>query len=235
MMADVAVEDLLDDINTDAMTPAWVCFNHRPEDLAREAYAGLIVDGERLFERDALIEAVSRSSSRAIARESAARARPRCRPRSGVASDRHRGVVRPDPRRQQHQPGRPDGRSRDAARAAGGEGVPLEEFYRDYDPITQLVVQHGGLFPSPRRSRRRESSCPLPRRAAPDDHGREDPGPARRGRSGVRQAGRLLVVRVDGGYYARVHHGPGALLPAAGVRRRLPHRDPSASRSSRTT
>jgi len=54
-MADLSVDDLLDDINTDAMTPAWVCFNHRPEDLAREAYAGLIVDGERLFEREALI------------------------------------------------------------------------------------------------------------------------------------------------------------------------------------
>ena len=53
-MDDLSVEDLLDDINTDAMTPAWVCFNHRPEDLAREAYAGLIVDGERLFPRDAL-------------------------------------------------------------------------------------------------------------------------------------------------------------------------------------
>ena len=54
-MEDLTVEDLLDDINTDAMTPAWVCFNHRPEDIARDAYAGLIVDGKRLFERDALI------------------------------------------------------------------------------------------------------------------------------------------------------------------------------------
>src|SRR5688500_20194400 len=53
-MKNLRVEDLLDDINTDVMTPAWVCFNHRPEDLAREAYAGLIVDGERLFPRDAL-------------------------------------------------------------------------------------------------------------------------------------------------------------------------------------
>src|SRR5512144_2837103 len=53
-MSDLKVEELLDDINTDAMTPAWVCFNHRPEDLAREAYAGLIVDGKRLFEREAL-------------------------------------------------------------------------------------------------------------------------------------------------------------------------------------
>src|SRR5688572_28926932 len=54
-MDDVSVESLLDDVNTDAMTPAWVCFSHRPEDLARVAYAGLIVDGKRLFERDALI------------------------------------------------------------------------------------------------------------------------------------------------------------------------------------
>src|SRR5881227_2007210 len=54
-MKDLRVEELLDDINTDVMTPAWVCFDHRPEDLARNAYAGLIVDGKRLFEQDALI------------------------------------------------------------------------------------------------------------------------------------------------------------------------------------
>src|SRR5215213_5759371 len=54
-MQDLTVEDLLDDINTDAMTPAWVCFSHKPEDIARNAYAGLIVDGKRLFEQDALI------------------------------------------------------------------------------------------------------------------------------------------------------------------------------------
>ena len=54
-MKDLSVDDLLDDINTDAMTPAWVCFSHKPEDIARDAYAGLIVDGKRLFEHDALI------------------------------------------------------------------------------------------------------------------------------------------------------------------------------------
>ncbi|HLJ75433.1 MAG TPA: aconitate hydratase, partial [Thermoanaerobaculia bacterium] len=55
-MKDLRFEDLLDDINTDVMTPAWVCFDHKPEDLARNAYAGLIVDGKRLFEQDALID-----------------------------------------------------------------------------------------------------------------------------------------------------------------------------------
>ena len=44
-MKDLSVEDLLDDINTDVMTPAWVCFDHKPEDISRNAYAGLIVDG----------------------------------------------------------------------------------------------------------------------------------------------------------------------------------------------
>ena len=39
-MDQVRVEDLLDDINTDAMTPAWVCFDYDPEIIARNAYAG---------------------------------------------------------------------------------------------------------------------------------------------------------------------------------------------------
>ena len=38
-MKDLRVEDLLDDINTDAMTPAWTCFDWRPADIARNAYA----------------------------------------------------------------------------------------------------------------------------------------------------------------------------------------------------
>ncbi len=42
-MADLEVEDLMDDINTDAMTPAWACFDYRPEDIARNAYAGITV------------------------------------------------------------------------------------------------------------------------------------------------------------------------------------------------
>ena len=53
-MEDLSVDDLMDDINTDVMTPAWVCFRHRPEDIARDGYAGLLVDGERVVPRDAL-------------------------------------------------------------------------------------------------------------------------------------------------------------------------------------
>ncbi len=55
-MKDLRVDDLMDDINTDAMTPAWACFDYRPQALARSAYAGITVDGERLFWDNALID-----------------------------------------------------------------------------------------------------------------------------------------------------------------------------------
>ena len=44
-MSDLSVEDLLDDINTDVMTPAWVCFDHEPSVIAENAYAGLLHEG----------------------------------------------------------------------------------------------------------------------------------------------------------------------------------------------
>src|SRR4029453_12926064 len=53
-MADVRVEDLMDDVNTDAMTPALALFGRPPEDIARNPYAGLSVGKERLFPLDAL-------------------------------------------------------------------------------------------------------------------------------------------------------------------------------------
>src|ERR1041384_457552 len=53
-MNDVSPEELLDDINTDAMPPAWVCFDYDPAEIAKNSYAGLIVDGQRLFPPNAL-------------------------------------------------------------------------------------------------------------------------------------------------------------------------------------
>ena len=52
---DLRPEDLLDDINTDAMTPAWVCFDYDPAAIAKNAYAGLVVNGQRLIPEDALL------------------------------------------------------------------------------------------------------------------------------------------------------------------------------------
>jgi len=53
-MEDLNVEDLLDDINTDVMTPAWVCFDHDPAEIAKNAYAGLMHNGLRVFNENAL-------------------------------------------------------------------------------------------------------------------------------------------------------------------------------------
>ena len=147
-MDDLTVEDLLDDINTDAMTPAWVCFNYRPEDLAREAYAGLIVDGERLFPRDALrdggFEIIVSGFRKGVgsSRETAVQAEKWSGIRIVIAAsfapihaanNVNQGVLMGD-----HEILR---------RLQRGEGIPLEEFYRDYDPVTQLIVLEGGLFP----------------------------------------------------------------------------------------
>ena len=54
-MEDVNPADLLDDINTDMMTPAWVCFDHAPSEIAKNAYAGLMHEGMRVFNENALI------------------------------------------------------------------------------------------------------------------------------------------------------------------------------------
>ena len=48
-MEDLRVDELMDDINTDAMAPAWACFDYRPDAQARSAYAGITLNGERLF------------------------------------------------------------------------------------------------------------------------------------------------------------------------------------------
>jgi len=55
-MEDLEVGDLLDDINTDVMTPAWVCFDHDPAIIAENAYAGLVHGGRRVFEPRALLD-----------------------------------------------------------------------------------------------------------------------------------------------------------------------------------
>src|ERR1700709_1196849 len=46
--------DLLDDIKPHAMTPAWVCFDYDPAAIANNAYAGLVVAGQRLIPTSAL-------------------------------------------------------------------------------------------------------------------------------------------------------------------------------------
>lgn len=213
-MSEVSIDDLLDDINTDAMTPAWVCFSYKPEDLALDAYAGLIVDGERLFEHQALssggFEVIVSGLRKGVgsSRETAVQAEKWSGIRIAIAAsfapihaanNINQGVLMAD-----HAV---------LERLQNGEGVPLEEFYRDYDPITQLIVQEGGLFPFAKAVAAGELELPTPDTAARDMTMAEkilarhqlEPG------TGYVQPGDSLVVRVDGGYShefttAQVHH-----------------------------
>ena len=60
-MSELAADDLLDDINTDAMTPAWVCFDYDPAEIAKNAYAGLVIGGHAVDPRE---RAARRATSR---------------------------------------------------------------------------------------------------------------------------------------------------------------------------
>ncbi|MDH3523824.1 MAG: aconitase family protein [Acidobacteriota bacterium] len=213
-MDDLAVEDLLDDVNTDAMTPAWVCFSYRPEDIARDAYAGLIVDGVRLFEHDALargnFEVIVSGLRKGVgsSRETAVQAEKWCGIRLAVAAsfapihaanNINQGVLMAD-----HAV---------LARLQAGEAIALEEFTRGYDPITRLIVEQGGLFPFAKAVARGAVELPEPatgRRPmtmAEKILARHQLGAG----SGYVKPGDALVVRVDGGYShefttAQVHH-----------------------------
>ena len=147
-MDDVAVEDLLDDINTDAMTPAWVCFDHDPKKIARNAYAGLVVDGQRLFAEDALaggnFEAIVSGYQKGVgsSRETAAQAEVFCGSRLAVAAS-----FAPIHARNNINIGQLMADHETLRRLQRGEAIPLAELTRDHDPLTRLIVESGGLLP----------------------------------------------------------------------------------------
>lgn len=213
-LADVRIEDLLDDVNTDMMTPAWVCFQHRPEDIAREAYAGLIVDGQRVFERDALangqFEVIVSGYRKGTgsSRETATQAEKWSGIRIAIAAsfapihaanNINQGVLMGD-----HAM---------LARLMAGEGVPLEEFCRGYDPINQEIIRHGGLFPFAKALAAGEIELPSPGTTARPMNMTEKILAAHLLGEGPRQLkpGDAVLVSVDGGYShdftsAQVHY-----------------------------
>ena len=214
VMEDLSVDDLLDDINTDAMTPTWVCFSHRPEDLARNAYAGLIVDGKRLFEQDALgdgnFEIIVSGYRKGVgsSRETAVQAEKWSGIRIAIAAsfapihaanNINQGVLMGD--------------YEILRRLQRGEDVPLEEFYRHHDPISQLIVRQGGLFPFSKALAAGELELPQSETGArPMTMAEKILARHLRG-DGDRfvQPGDSVVVEVDGGYShdytsAQVHY-----------------------------
>ncbi|MEA2238537.1 MAG: 3-isopropylmalate/(R)-2-methylmalate dehydratase large subunit [Thermoanaerobaculia bacterium] len=216
-MKDLSVDDLLDDINTDAMTPAWVCFSHKPEDIAQDAYAGLIVDGKRLFEHDALIngnfEVIVSGYRKGVgsSRETATQ----CEVWSGIriavaasfapihaGNNINQGLLMAD-----HAM---------LLRLQAGEGIPIDEFCKGRDAITQLIVREGGLFPFSKAVARGELQVPMPETSKrPMTMGEKilarhlvgsAPGSER-----FVKPGDAVVVEVDGGYThefttAQVHY-----------------------------
>ncbi|MDA1194800.1 MAG: aconitase family protein [Planctomycetota bacterium] len=146
-MADLDPADLLDEINTDTMTPAWVCFRHRPQDLARDAYAGLIVDGKRVFETDALwgggFEVIVAGLRKGVgsSRETAVQAEKWSGIRLSIADS-----FAPIHERNLINQGVLTGGYDVVTRLQAGEGIPLAEFLAPHDPITREIVRAGGLF-----------------------------------------------------------------------------------------
>ncbi|MCH7823860.1 MAG: aconitate hydratase [Acidobacteria bacterium] len=230
-MNNVTVDDLLDDINTDTMTPAWVCFSHKPEDIAREAYAGHIVDGERVFERDALrggnFEVIVSGHRKGVgsSRETAVHAEKHSGIRLAIAAS-----FAPIHARNNVNQGVLMGDYDLLRRLQDGEEIDLEEFCAGYDPITRLVVRHGGLFPFAKALA--DGSVDVSSPSTPDrpmnmtekilarhllrDHPADSGQPAGAGGQPATagcsvKPGDALLVEVDGGYShdftsAQVHH-----------------------------
>lgn len=158
-MSDINPEDLLDDINTDAMTPAWVCFDHKPSEIAKNAYAGLMQDGMRVFSEKALINGnfeVIVSGQRkgtGSSRETAAQCERWAGIRIVIASS-----FAPIHERNNINLGQLMGDYEMLRRLQDGESISLNEFTAKYDPVTKLIIESGGLFPFAEKLKNREIS-----------------------------------------------------------------------------
>src|SRR5438309_769348 len=160
-MDDVRVEDLLDDINTDAMTPAWVCFDFDPKDIAKNAYAGLIINGDRLIPPDALasggFEVIVAGAQKGVgsSREQAAQCEVFSGSRLAIASS-----FAPIHARNNINIGQLMGDHAMLRRLEAGERIELEEFTRGHDAITVLIIESGGLLPFCARLGKKEIAVP---------------------------------------------------------------------------
>jgi 3-isopropylmalate/(R)-2-methylmalate dehydratase large subunit len=163
-MADVDPADLLDDINTDVMTPAWVCFRHRPEDIALDAYAGLVdADGERVIGTRDLMDGNFQAivSGQRKGTGSSRETAVQCEKWSGielvVASS-----FAPIHERNNINLGQIMADHAQLARLQAGEELPLDEFTGKYDPVTKTILESGGLFKFAKAYQAGEIQVPAP-------------------------------------------------------------------------
>ena len=160
-MEDLTVEDLLDDINTDVMTPAWVCFDHDPAEIAKNAYAGLIHNGLRVFRENALkdgnfeVIVSGQRKGTGSSRETAAQ----CERWAGINIVIAASFA-PIHERNNVNLGQLMGSHAMLERLQNGESIALEEFTGQYDPVTSLILEKGGLFPFAKALKAEELTLP---------------------------------------------------------------------------
>jgi len=203
-LADLQVEDLMDDINTDAMTPAWACFDYEPEKIARNAYAGITIGGERLFPEGSLMDGnfevivAGHRKGTGSSRETAVQAEKWSGIRISIAES-----FAPVHARNLLSQGVLMGSYQMLRRLQAGEALPLSEFTRGHDRITQQVIEHGGLFPFTKAYARGDVRLPLPQNPPRPMTMAEKLLAARVvGAMGpvYLKPGDAVCVRVDGGY-----------------------------------
>ena len=216
-MVDVDPAELLDDINTDVMTPAWVCFRHKPEDIALDAYAGLLdASNKRVFEKRALLDGgfeVIVSGARkgtGSSRETA----PQCEKWSGIQLVIASSFA-PIHLRNNINLGQLMGDYSLLARLEAGEELSLDEFTARFDPVTRATLENGGLFPFIAKYQRGELQVAAPTTRRRPMNMAEKILASHLVGSGDRSValapGDACLVRVDGGYShefttAQVHH-----------------------------
>ena len=160
-MSDLSVEDLLDDINTDVMTPAWVCFDHEPSEIAENAYAGLLHEGRRVFEPRALkdggfeVIVSGHRKGTGSSRETA----PQCERWSGIRIVIAESFA-PIHERNNLNLGQLMGDHSMLERLQDGERIPLTEFTEGYDPISKLILESGGILPFAKKLKSGEVMLP---------------------------------------------------------------------------
>src|SRR5215813_13421261 len=202
-MAELSPDDLLDNINTDAMTPAWVCFDYDPHTIAKNAYAGLVVGGQRLIPPDALadggFEVIVAGAQKGVgsSREQAAQCEVFSGSRLAIASS-----FATIHARNNINIGQLMGDHAMLRRLEAGERVPLSEFTRGHDAITALIIESGGLLPFCARLARGEIRVP-PTGTAPRPMNLTEKILARKllpGQGNHVKPGDAVLVRVDAGY-----------------------------------
>ncbi len=146
-MSNLKISNLLDDINTDVMTPAWVCFSHKPEDIAIHAYAGLMHNGKRIFKDRALIDGnfevivAGLRKGTGSSRETAAQ----CERFSGIRMSIAASFA-PIHERNNINLGQLCANHETLLRLQHGQSIKLDDIIGRYDQVTQLILKSGGLF-----------------------------------------------------------------------------------------